>query len=393
MNGYKNIYFIIIVSLFISSILTAQEKKLSKEKVSLKQKIKFIESLIKQNENSKKISISQINSIKIKIASQKKLISTINDQINNISTQISQFDSQAKKLESDIKTLKKIYSNTIIKYQNDKSKNSTISFILSSKDFQQLIRRLKYIKLFSSYRKQQALEIKKKKNQIEKIIINLQKIKTQKLSLIEEEKKENLKLQKSISLNKNKLQKLQKKRSEYLKDIKKMKKRIASIEKKIKKIISEKIKKSKDIKGIHPFERNKSKISFPLNNGIITREFGIQPYPGLKDVFIENSGIHISTTKKAKALAVFDGQVAAVYIFPLGSVGVLIKHGQFYTFYGNLAKSFVSLNQKVKKNDEIGLVFTDPSTKVTELDFQIWKRKQKLNPKHWLANYKKYFLD
>ena len=62
---------------------------------------------------------------------------------------------------------------------------------------------------------------------------------------------------------------------------------------------------------------------------------------------------------------------------------VAVQHGDYITVYANLSRVNVKTNQKVKAKDPLGEVYTDKDG-VSELQFQIWKNYDRLNPEAWL---------
>jgi murein DD-endopeptidase MepM/ murein hydrolase activator NlpD len=67
----------------------------------------------------------------------------------------------------------------------------------------------------------------------------------------------------------------------------------------------------------------------------------------------------------------------------LGGYVVLIRHGQYFTAYGNLRSVNVSLGQTVSTGQSIGAVKTD-SEDGTTLHLEIWNNTQPVNPESWL---------
>jgi septal ring factor EnvC (AmiA/AmiB activator) len=64
---------------------------------------------------------------------------------------------------------------------------------------------------------------------------------------------------------------------------------------------------------------------------------------------------------------------------------VLVQHGDYFTVYAKLREVYVKKGQLIATGDSIGTVNTD-SNGVSELQFQVWRNNQKLNPAEWLAS-------
>ncbi len=81
----------------------------------------------------------------------------------------------------------------------------------------------------------------------------------------------------------------------------------------------------------------------------------------------------------------YDGEIWTVAIIPGFQKLVAVRHGDYTTVYVKLGKVYVKEGDKVKANQAIGEVFTEKDG-TTELQFQIWRNSEKLNPESWLVD-------
>ena len=132
------------------------------------------------------------------------------------------------------------------------------------------------------------------------------------------------------------------------------------------------------------FEKNKGKLPWPVESGIITRRFGKQPHPTFKGITIESTGLHIATDKGNNAESVFKGKVLAVQTLAEKRKSVLVQHGNYITAYNNLENVYVSEGQEVNTGQILGKIFTDKVTGKTKLIFVLYKNTAKLNPQSWI---------
>ena len=72
---------------------------------------------------------------------------------------------------------------------------------------------------------------------------------------------------------------------------------------------------------------------------------------------------------------------------PNGQKVVIIRHGQYFSVYSNLQGLDVNSGDKLKTNEIIGSLDDKKSVKRSVLGLQIWKGREKLNPRHWLGGY------
>ena len=98
-----------------------------------------------------------------------------------------------------------------------------------------------------------------------------------------------------------------------------------------------------------------------------------------------NDGVNIQTKENELVRAVFNGVVKKIAIVP-GEFKyvVIMQHGSYFTVYAKLKKVDVKTGQQVSINDVIGEVNTDVDG-TSEVQFQVWKNTQKLDPELWLA--------
>ena len=131
------------------------------------------------------------------------------------------------------------------------------------------------------------------------------------------------------------------------------------------------------------FASSKGKLSLPVH-GQITHRFGTQPHPVFKNIIEENNGIKIAVAKGSVAKCIYPGVVTRVIPSADGTKTVMVKHGDYFTVYANLASSSVSQNQSVSAGTVIGAIGADFDGSYT-LDFQIWNSSgTPLDPLGWV---------
>ena len=130
------------------------------------------------------------------------------------------------------------------------------------------------------------------------------------------------------------------------------------------------------------FEKNKGILPIPITGPyVIVGHYG--QYAVAKNVRLDNKGIDIRGKEGAKARAIFDGEVSAIFKYN-GLNNVLIRHGNYISVYCNLSSVSVTKGSKVKTREEIGTVHKDSSGNWI-LHFQLRKETTKLNPEVWLG--------
>jgi len=296
-------------------------------------------------------------------------------------------------MEDDLKTLGEEYKKSIINAYKATKGNPAIAYVLASRDINQGYKRLKYIQQIARYRRNEAEIItdiyKQLQNTRDKLKVDINTV----TDLKDKEEKQKEILNKEQQ-NKEKLVKaLTNKEKELKKQLEEKKKIAKEIEAEISKIIEEEKKKvvtapvTKEMKITgDSFESNKGKLPWPVEKGIITSHFGVQPHPVLAYVTEDNIGIEITTDDNAKARAVFKGQVVRVFAISGANMAVIIRHGKFLTVYQNLVNVKVKAGENVDTGKEIGDVFLDSSDgDKSILKFMVYEEKNRLDPELWLS--------
>ena len=385
-----------------------QQKKLESERVRLQNEIDQINKLLFSNTKKEKSFEDEIEDLNRKISVREQLIKVTNRQANIINRAIETESAKVSDLENEIEVLKKDYAAMIRRSYVSNSKQNRLMFLLSSKNFYQAYKRVQYISQFAKYRKQQALEINIKSNELEHKIDDLKTQKKQKDELLVQNRRERSTLVKEKGSFQNSLVTIRKNKSKYQRDIDSKMKRSKAIDAQIEKMIKEAIaaankekeakksasnttKKStgfvltKETKRVATdFEANKGKLIWPVARGVVKRGFGVYTDPVYPQIKHQNNGVIIATETNAKARAIFKGEVVAILRVPGGGLGVQLRHGNYISTYYNLKSVSVSKGDQVAEKDSLGIVNTNSFNGQSQLKFYLYQNTTKLNPQQWI---------
>ena len=78
------------------------------------------------------------------------------------------------------------------------------------------------------------------------------------------------------------------------------------------------------------FAENRGRLPWPVEQGVITSQFGMQNHPILKYVTEDNPGIEITSSGKTIVRSIFKGEVARVFTIPGANMTVIVRHGKYY---------------------------------------------------------------
>ncbi len=385
-------YFLIILLLYSFNQYSQQSRSsLEKERDVNLVKIQEAETILKETEKSKNITVGKLNVINKQIRNRQSLISNLRSDIKVQSDEIILIRNLITSLKRDLRILNNEYSDMIYSSYKSRSSLDKLTYIFSSKDYNQMFRRFNYIFQYSKFRKNQIIEINKVYEELEYQENNLSDINKKQKKLLDDELSENNKLQKLKGRQRKIISDLNKKQRNLRKEIAERKVALENLDKLIRDIIrreKEALLKNGDddinlLEITEGFEANIGKFEWPVKSGFISNKFGEHPHPIIKNIKVKNDGIDIQTSKSSQVRAIYDGKVSTVAFIPGMNNVVIINHGEYYTLYAKLK------NLKVQKGDIISekQVIADLVTNndgITQLQFQIWKNNIKLNPENWI---------
>lgn len=395
--------FLLVLLLMLSVPGFAQEKdkaELQEKRDRISKEIELTNKLIQENRNTRDKAEGSLSLLNKKINLREDLISSLNNEIVMYNRRIENNRAKIDTLKSDLATLKERYAAMIRFAQRNSRDEDRLMYIFASEDFVQAIRRIRYLKQYSQYRKKQADEIVARQNELNALNEKLLGIIAEKDRLIEKEEGNKKELTGDLLDKKQVVSSLKQEEKSLIKKLRAQEKQRENLNKEIQRIIEAEIRASKkDNAGVFSltpeaaalsanFEKNKGKLPWPVERGVITSRFGSNPHPVLAGITVPNNGIDIATNSNATVRAVFQGTVSAVFSIPGAGQNVIINHGGYRSVYSHLKDVFVSKGQKVDIKQSLGTVLTDDETGKTESHLEIWKVDKsgtsKQDPAHWI---------
>ena len=423
----KNILLLCLACFWVvglSAQSTKKIKELENQRNELQQQIAESETLLRSTKKDVKSQLDNLSLISGQIADRKKYIGAIERDVKALNNEISTLQNQLKVLQRDLKSKKEKYEASVQYMYRNKSIQEKLMFIFSADNLSQTYRRLRYVQEYANYQRLQAIEIERKQKQVEAKKSELETTRSAKEKLLKEGEAEKKKLEKQEKDRQQILNGLKRKQKGIQSEINKKRRSAQKLNAQIDRLIEEEIEKARKRaeeearkeaakKGKKPtgktspskvpaqkgtvdkfrmnsedrqlsgtFESNKGRLPMPITGAyVIVGRYG--QYAVAKNVRLDNKGIDIRGKEGAKARAVFDGEVSAIFKYN-GLSNVLIRHGNYISVYCNLSSVSVAKGSKVKTRDEIGSVHKDASGNVV-LHFQLRKETQKLNPEVWLG--------
>lgn len=392
-----------LLFVLISVACLGQDKdkgELQKQRDEISREIQLTNKLIEENRNNRNRAESNLSLLNKKINLREDMISSLNTEIAMYNQRIAGNKQKIDTLKRDLEDLKASYAEMIRFAQRNSRSEDRLMFIFASSDFAQAIRRIRYLKEYSRYRQKQAAEIVARQDELNALNEKLLAVIAEKDNLIRKEEKTKTELASDLTDQKSAVSQLKQEEKKLIKKLRQQEKQREELNKEIQRIIEAEIRASKkDNAGVFEltpeaaalsadFEKNKGKLPWPVERGVITSRFGKNPHPVLAGITIPNNGIDIATNNNATVRAVFQGTVSAVFSIPGAGQNVIINHGGYRSVYSHLKEVFVTKGQKVDIKQAIGTVLTDEESGKTESHLEIWKVDKtgtsKQDPAQWI---------
>lgn len=384
------IYIFFIVLFFGSNVFCQNISDVQKQIEKTKEQIEYTSQLIEKTSKSKKQTYNKLLLVSKKIRLRETLIKQLESEISTIEDSIITIRKTLRKLKLEEDKLKKEYAKLI--YFSYKYSNSfdMLMYVLSAENFNKAYKRLKYLEQHTLYRQSQAKQILAISDSLYKLVAIFEETKITKEKFLLEKIEENEKLRNELLDKQQIISHLDQQKEKLENELKKQIEQQQKLENEIKKIIKREqelaLKKQKleSLKSLSKeFEKNEGKLPWPVDNGVVIRDFGPYKHPVLGRN-LNNDGIDISTNETAYAKCIFDGVVVKVIFIPGSNAAILVRHGEFLSVYTNIIDVAVQSGQKVRTNQKLGKIFFDKENNKTIMQLQIWKENEKQNPTRWL---------
>ncbi len=380
-----------------NSILEQQRKKLLKE-------IELTTKLLKKTQISKEAALDRYITLQKQIKKRERLISNLKKEILATNKSITRSQNVITSLQEDIERLQNEYAQLARNAYRHQLSNSSALFIFSSRSFNEAFRRWQYIRQYDAYRKKQAKLIQETQNRLGKKINDLEKKKHDKVALLGEQSNQRNILSQERDTRNNIYKDLKKDESRLKSDLAEQQKAHAELKAAVESVIyaeTEVINANSKNPAIaeapaNPstrlsenemtshFKNTKGSLPWPVKDGIVTKHFGKQAHPTLKKIQITNNGIDLRTEEDTEVRAIFTGEVSGIQFIPGYSNTLILKHGEYFTVYSNLEEVYVEKGDWVEGLQTLGLVSRNRKTQTSEMHFEVWRKKTRLNPIDWL---------
>jgi murein hydrolase activator len=429
----KNVInLLLFLSLNWLSFAQQDQKQLKREQQKLEKRISNTKKLLGKVKNNSQASLNEIRLIENQIKSREALVNLFDNQVRTAEMKIVQKKIEIKRLRTKLSTLKQQYRKMFLYAYKHRGNYNKVMYLLASSDYNEALRRNRYLKKVAKVQRKQAALIKQHQQLIYKEINQIDKEKQIKQQALLEKQNERQLIEKDKVKKEKSYQKFKKEEQALVSQLKQDERKKIQLKKQIDAAIradiakeqareaarkAEQAKKqektptktaptSSSTTAATPapkrvatpvstegaaigksFETNRGRLPWPVDNGSVTEKFGRNYHPTLSGIEWNNNGIDITCNKGSRVRAVFEGEVTTVFSVPGAGKVVIVKHGAYRTVYGNLAETFVGVGSKVSTKQAIGTLLNDDGVSVCHFEVHqvVGVNPVTLNPSLWIG--------
>jgi len=421
----KNVSSLLFFFFFVSlSFGQSSQEKLKKEQQKLEKRISNTKSLLSKVKSNTQASLNEIRLIENQIKSREALVRIFDNQVRMAEIKMVEKKQEVKRLKKRLGDLKRQYKKMVLYAYKHRSNYGRVMYLLSADNYNEAMKRNRYLKKVAGVQKKQAALIKQHQALIAEEITNISLEKDSKVLALEEKKQERELITKDKTKKEKSYEKFKKEEQNLLTQLKADERKKAEIKQRIDSELRQEIareqarqrerdkarqeeekrlanagttapkastgsgtkpqespKTTPKTSAVEParpkavtytestegsavgksFEVNRGRLPWPVEKGSITERYGTNPHPTLAGVVTNNNGIDITCPKNARVRSVFEGEVTSVFSINGAGKFVVIKHGAYRTVYGNMQETYVSVGSKVSSKQAIGSLLADDS--------------------------------
>ncbi len=425
----KKIELLCLMLLCLAMPVFAQQKskqvqKLEKERAEA---LKAIErtgrELDKARKEQKDVS-KQVGLLRTQVKQRRQVIDLMTTELRVLDVEVDSLRSRMTDLRYQEEKKKQAYARAVRAMQRRQSSLDRILFLLSAQDFHQGSRRMIHMGEYARAHRLAATELRRVQSAIEVERVALDRIRSDKQSVLSLKQKESAKLQKEEAILNKEAVALKRKTSNLQQQLNKQQQRANALSKKIEQQIAQeiaeaerksreaqakaeaerkagrKVPKTQERKAVtkggyamdaaelklsSSFSGNMGKLPSPVRGSYtIAVPYGRSQDKNNTRIVRDNGGVDLAVSGGSDAYVVFDGVVSLVFVQSGYNTAVIVRHGNYLTVYANLSSVYVKKGDRVRTGQKIGRIAVDQGTNKSVLHFELWRERSKQNPMLWI---------
>lgn len=386
-------------------------------------RIKTYQSRINQAENQYDKLYKQYENVNRLISLQDNKLGSLEDEQEHIQEEIKLNEAEIDLRERELTHLVENYKQIIL-YTYKNGRKSNLELLVASESINQMIVRSFYLQKLDEQKVKQAEQIRIRRVELEGVKEDLQQSLFKNELVLDEIRDEKVKLNTQQVIQLQNVEKIKAESSNLLSELRRVRQEKENLESSFSSLIAEedqirnaenerlaRLAEARNIadasrraeevakystpittsfvsdETLLAYEQNfavsKGKLPWPVNSNTVSKKFGITRNP-LYGTRTEHPGINIVADPGSEVRVVADGYVLAIQPSPgFGNV-VFVKHGSYFTVYGNLSQINIQNSSILKAGTVVGLSGTESSELGETLFFMVRKNNTDLNPQDWL---------
>lgn len=181
----------ILLGIIMFSLSFGQRKEqLQKQNNELKKQIAAINANLAKTKNEAKMSVAYLADVNKKISLREKVYQNTQKEKKLIEDDIYLKQLEINRQKRELAVLRKNYADVLVKAYKNKGVQNKVTFILSSRNMGEAIRRVQYLKNYSDYQDKKAAEIMGVAQEIQKTVGLRQKSVTEKTNLLSNQQRD-----------------------------------------------------------------------------------------------------------------------------------------------------------------------------------------------------------
>ena len=399
MNTYGNIrlLFIMAALIFYTCAYSQTRQNLEDQRRQVLREIEATRRFLNENVRELEQSVTRLDLLNVQVSQYTRLIANINAEIAYTDRQITESAATISRLTNDIERMKDEYSRLVYQAYKNRGRYNKLIYILSSRDFNEAYRRMKYFQQYSEFRKKQVAEILVLQEELSAMIEQLTEQRAEKEQLLADQRQEGARLLAIKAEADREVSRLRAQGRTLNTRLAAQQQQERRLQGEIDRLIAAETNRlgtstANMYERLTPdqrltsnnFRENRGRLPWPTERGQITRKHGERD-PLNPTLQLNNIGVQITTVGNADIRVVFDGEVSTIGGIPGNNMFVIVRHGIYFTVYSNLVDVTVKTGDRVSVRDIIGKVYTERGAQSAVVRFQIYEGTNKHNPEQWLA--------
>ncbi len=241
----KKLSFFISILVFGSAFAQKDKEQLQKQNAELKKQISTLNATLNQTKQESKLSVAYLNAVNQKLTLREKVYNNTQKEKRFIEDDIYKRQLEINKNNRELKVLRKNYAEILVKAYKTKGVQNKVTFILSSKNLGEALKRMEYLKRYSEYQDKKAAQITNKAKEIQKNIALKKKYVSDKDNLLLSQKKELSTIEIEKKQKQDLLNEFKKNESKLTAELRQKQTQSKELERQIRSIIAEEIRIAK----------------------------------------------------------------------------------------------------------------------------------------------------